>query len=110
MQAGDEAYALQFYPLIAPDFPNSAAVQGYLGMVLLKSHDAETAARHFEVATHLVPGSKSASLGYFNSLWQLGHERDAKRELLRYTAISSSKEHESLLKTVPGKTAARAIA
>ncbi len=95
-RSGQSAQALEALKSIAIDFPNEPAVHGYLGLVLLKLGNPELAARHFEVATLLLPQSEISSLGLFHSLLESGNKKQAIRELKRFQSVSHSDDYDAI--------------
>ncbi len=95
-RTGRVAQSVEALKLVAIDYPNSPAVHGYLGLVLMKVGQPELAARHFEVATHLSPTNETASLGLFHALLETGEKKLAIVELKRFQSVSHSDDYDAI--------------
>jgi cytochrome c-type biogenesis protein CcmH/NrfG len=79
------------------DYPSCAETYFLIGGICLyEMDDANTAVPNFAMAVQLSPRSESASLGLFHSLWHLGLQEAAKREMNRFQSMAHSVEYDSI--------------
>jgi tetratricopeptide (TPR) repeat protein len=85
-------------------FPDQAPVYWYLGGIYFHDLDSpKKAVPLFRTASKLSPRWEKASLGLFHSLWSLGREKAALKELLRFQALSNCPDYEEILAEVQEK-------
>jgi TolA-binding protein len=79
------------------DFPSSAESYFLIGGICLyEMDDANNAVPNFAMAVQLFPRSESASLGLFHSLWDLGLQEAAKREMNRFLSMAHSVDYDTI--------------
>ncbi len=85
-------------------YPDQAPVLWYLGGIYLFDLDLpKKALALFQKARRLAPHSERASLGLFHSLWTLGRERAAMKELLRFQQLANCSDYDEILAEVQEK-------
>lgn len=92
----DEAEAL--LKKILATKPNSAATNIVLAGIYFNVENYTLSAQYFETAVKHSPKSKIASLGYFQSLWELGRIRDSLKEIERFLSISYVENYDEIIR------------
>lgn len=96
--SGDAAGAINYVSCSLEQYPDSAALHGYLAAAFSLAGRLEEALVHAERAVHLAPQSERWSVVLTRSLWKAGRRDDAFEEIKRYLAISPSEIYSRMLR------------
>jgi predicted Zn-dependent protease len=81
----------------------SIAILLVLGGVCWDMGLLNEAVRTFKRATRLAPTLEIASLGVFHSLWELGEEAQALKEIHRFMTVSDSRDYREIIREIHRK-------
>ncbi len=88
--------ALEALLQLNDEFPNQPAILGMTGSLYWALQEFSLAREFYLLTTQLSPRSELASLGLFHSLWQIGAQEDALREMERLERLRPSEEYRLL--------------
>jgi predicted Zn-dependent protease len=95
---GDGRSAAEILTRLLSSHPRHPAILGMLGAIYHRMENYERAAVYFRQTVSLSPNSELASLGLFNSLWQVNRHDEAVAEMERFLSVSESDEYDLLIK------------
>jgi len=97
-ECGDAAAAINYASSFLEQYPDSAALHGYMAAALSLAGRLEEALVHAERAVHLAPKSEKWSVVLTRTLWKADRRDDAFEEIKRYLAISPSEIYSRMLR------------
>jgi tetratricopeptide (TPR) repeat protein len=100
---GDLQGAIEVLERLVESNSNSAKLLATLANTYSEIGRNESALGYFHKAVQIEPQWEDASLGLFHCLWSLEKKEEALDEAKRFTAISSSKEYENIVREINQK-------